>query len=167
MALTKEQQKKLLKSLQKKKKEKGRTEGRKSAAKKSSTPNVSSESDLERLLKEGKISERQYRLRKAARAEVARTRKNAKDRNNSQKAYNSSTEKPNKQKNNTVSTVANEELKEKYKARDAREQKGTEKKSQLSKMLRRKKLTPSQYKMKMDEVRKKLKMAKATRRQYL
>lgn len=164
MALTKEQQKRLLKSLKKKKKEKGRTEGRKSAAKKSSTPKVSSESDLEKLLKEGKISERQYRLRKAARAEVARTRKNAKDRNNSQKANNSSTK---KQKKNTVSTVANEELKEKYKSRDAREQKGNEKKSQLSKMLRRKTLTPSQYKMKMDEVRKKLKMAKATRRQYL
>ena len=97
---------------------------------------------------------------------MGRNKKNAKDRNTIQKSYNSSTEKQDEKKN-TVSTVANDELKEKYKSRDSREQKGTAKKTQLSKMMRRKKLTPSQYKLKMDEVRNRLKMAKATRRQYL
>ena len=153
-----------MKSLAKKRKETGRS--KKSDKKKSTTPQVNSESDLEKLLRDGKISKRQYRLRKAARAEVYRHKKNAKDRNKVQGTYNSSTEKQDEKKN-TVSTVANDELKEKYKSRDSREQKGTAKKTQLSKMLRRKKLTPSQYKLKMDEVRNRLKMAKATRRQYL
>jgi hypothetical protein len=164
MALTKEQQRGLLRSLSRKRKEKGRS--KKSDKKKTTAPQVNSETDLEKLLRDGKITKRQYRLRKSARAEVDRHKKNAKDRKKVQSTYNSSTEKQDGKKN-TVSTVANDELKEKYKSRDSREQKGTAKKTQLSKMLRRKKLTPSQYKLKMDEVRNRLKMAKATRRQYL
>jgi hypothetical protein len=165
MALSKEEQRRLLKALAKKDKQKGRSG--KSAQKKTSTPQVRSESDLEKLLREGKITERQYRLRKTARAEVDRTNKNSKDRKKKQESFNSSTEKQKAQEKSTVSAVENEELKKKYRARDGREQKGAAKKTQLSKMLRRKKLTASQYKLKMDETRKRLKAAKATRRSFL